>query len=52
MDILQVCAYGAPYPGNFIDSLLLLEEKLMEAGHTTIYAFAETAKGKPWCEEI
>lgn len=47
--ILQVCAFGAPNPGNFIASLLLLENKLKKEGFETIYAFADTAKDKEWC---
>ena len=52
MDILQVCAYAAPYPGNFIRSLLALEQKAAENGHRTLYAFPETARKIPWCEEL
>ena len=50
--ILQVCAFGAPNPGNFIASLLALEDKMKEKGFETIYAFADTAKGKDWCMEL
>lgn len=50
--ILQVCAFGAPNPGNFIASLLLLENKLKKEGFETIYAFADTAKDKEWCLEL
>lgn len=50
--VLQVCAFGAPRPGNFIESMLALQQKLRKEGYETIYAFAETAKGKNWCEEI
>lgn len=50
--ILQVCAFGAPNPGNFIASLLLLENKLKREGFETIYAFANTARDKEWCLEL
>ena len=50
--ILQVCAFGAPNPGNFIASLSALEDKLKEKGFETIYAFAETAKDKEWCMKL
>lgn len=52
MTVLQVCAYGADYPGNFIASLEALEAALKEKGIQTIYAFVEKARSKPWCEEI
>lgn len=52
MTVLQICAFGAPSPGNFISSLTSLEQTLSEEGIQTIYAFAETAKGRPWCEEL
>lgn len=52
MKILQVCAFGAPNPGNFIASLLALEIRLKAMGIETIYAFAETARNKEWCIEF
>ena len=52
MVVLQVCAYRADYPGNFIASLETLEKKLTEQGHQTIYAFDEKAFDKPWCQQI
>lgn len=52
MTVLQVCAYGADYPGNFIASLEALEVKLKEKGINTIYAFVEKAGTKQWCKDI
>ena len=52
MTVLQVCAYGADYSGNFIASLEALEDALKEKGIKTIYAFVEKASVKPWCKEI
>ena len=52
MTILQVCAYAAPYEGNFITSLKALAKKLKEKGHTMIYAFPETAQEKDWCKAL
>ena len=52
MTVLQVCAYGADYPGNFIASLEALEAALKDKGIHTIYAFVEKASEKPWCKEI
>lgn len=50
--ILQVCAYGAEYAGNFIASLEVLEEELLKKGYTTIYAFCNKARNKSWCKRI
>ena len=52
MTVLQVCAFGAPRPGNFIATLASLEWALKERGIRTVYALAETAKGKDWCNDI
>lgn len=52
MIILQICAFAAPMPGNFIPALLELENALKEHGTTTIYAFPERARDKQWCKEI
>lgn len=52
MTILQVCAYAAPYEGNFITSLKALAKKAAEKGHKTIYAFPETAREKDWCKAL
>lgn len=52
MNILQVCAYAAPYPGNFIKSLYTLDKKLSDKGHKTIYAFPYTAKKCTWCIDL
>lgn len=52
MKVLQVCAYAAPYEGNFIKSLKSVGAALKEAGHQMIYAFPETAKDIDWCREL
>ncbi len=52
MKILQVCAYAAPYEGNFINSLKALDKKLKDKGHETLYAFPVSAKEKDWCIEL
>lgn len=52
MQVLQVCAYGAEYPGNFIASLEALEKKLESFGIDTIYAFVERAGTMDWCKAI
>lgn len=52
MTVLQVCAFGAEHPGNFIASLEALERALASKGVKTIYAFVERAADKDWCKEI
>lgn len=52
MTVLQVCAFGAEHPGNFIASLEALERALASTGVKTIYAFVERAADKDWCKEI
>lgn len=52
MTVLQVCAFGAEHPGNFIASLEALEQVLASKGINTIYAFVERAADKDWCKEI
>lgn len=48
--ILHVCGYAAPYPGNFIASLIALAEANKEKGYDTIFGFPYTAKDKEWCQ--
>ena len=52
MTVLQVCAYGAAYAGNFIASLEALETELNRRNIRTIYAFVGRAGEQAWCKEI
>ncbi len=52
MNILQVCAYAAKYGGNFIASLMALEEDLKKKGHNVSYLFPESARKYKWCKDI
>lgn len=52
MNILVVADYTAPYKGNFIESILKLEEKVRENGGRIIYSFPENAKDIDWIKEI
>lgn len=52
MKVLQVCAYAAPYEGNFINSLKALQAELLKKSVETVYAFPETAKEIQWCKEL
>ena len=52
MTVLQVCAYGAAYAGNFIASLEALEQELEKRNIRTIYAFVGRAGEQEWCKRI
>ena len=52
MTVLQVCAYGAAYGGNFIASLEALEAELAKRNIRTIYAFVGRAGEQDWCRQI
>lgn len=52
MKILQVCAYAAQYGGNFIASLLALENSLVKKGHQISYLFPKSASQYEWCKKI
>lgn len=52
MTVLQVCAYGAAYAGNFIASLEALERELEKRNIHTIYAFVGRAGEQEWCKRI
>lgn len=48
MTILQVCAYAAPYEGNFIKSLQALRKELIKHNIRMVYAFPENARNIDW----
>lgn len=52
MTILQVCAYAAPYEGNFIKSLKTLGKEYEKRGDRMIYAFSESAREIQWCKQL
>lgn len=52
MIILQVCAYTATYGGNFIASLLSLDEELRKKDIETRYLFPESVRNTEWCLQI
>lgn len=52
MTVLEVCAYAAPYEGNFIESLKALASELKTRGHRSVFAFPESAKSITWVEEL
>lgn len=52
MKVLQVCAYAAPYGGNFIKSLLALAEEASADGCQTIFCFPEINRKLEWCKTL
>ena len=52
MKILQVCAFAAPYPGNFISSILELNKRVRKLNGEVIYAFPEEARNLSWCKDL
>ena len=52
MKILQICAYAAPYEGNFIKSLIALAMEAAKENLQTIYCFPETCKELDWCKTL
>lgn len=52
MNILQIAAYCADFPGNFIFSLLCIGEKIQNEGGKVVYAFPDEARSKSWCIEL
>lgn len=50
MKILQICAYAAPYGGNFIKSLIALSCEAAKENIQTIYCFPELSKELEWCK--
>lgn len=52
MTVLQVCAYAAPYEGNFIKSLKALGADLKKQNINMIYAFPESAKALDWVQTL
>ena len=52
MTVLQVCAYAAPYEGNFIKSLRALATTLAAQGHRTAFALPESAKTIDWVKVL
>lgn len=52
MKILQICAYAAPYGGNFIKSLVALASEAKKDNVETIFCFPECNQKIQWCREL
>lgn len=50
--IAQFMNYGAPYQGNFLRSMLLLEKELENSGDKMIYIFAFYDERMVWAEDL
>lgn len=50
MTILEICAYAAPYEGNFIQSLKALVQSMPDVRFA--FAFPESARDIPWVREL
>ncbi len=50
--IIQIADYGAPYPGNFIASLLALRESLNEKGLRQVLVLPKRVGNREWFKEI
>lgn len=46
--VLFLCLYPAVYGGNFIPSLMALEQKLSQKGMHCVYCFPREAEGRDW----
>lgn len=46
--LLFLCGYKSLYGGNFIPSLMALEDKLKTYGVNCMYAFPQEAQSRPW----
>lgn len=51
MNILFICGYSADYKGNFIESLMQLDESL-HGKQEAFYIFPQEAKNKYWISEL
>lgn len=52
MKILQICAYAAPYGGNFIKSLIALASEAKIDNVETIFCFPERNRKIQWCKDL
>jgi len=49
---IQFMNYGAPYPGNFMRSMLALERALESAGSNCVFVFPAAAERFDWVNEL
>jgi glycosyltransferase involved in cell wall biosynthesis len=51
-NVLQFMCYEAPYPGNFIKSLLRLDNTIKKGGIETVYLFHCNMADKDWVQDL
>jgi glycosyltransferase involved in cell wall biosynthesis len=51
-NILQFLKFSAPYPGNFMQSLIKLDEVAKKAGVNTVYLFCTDTSQVGWMQEF
>ena len=49
---IQFMNYSAPYPGNFMRSMLALERALERVGSTCVFVFPAAAERLDWVNEL
>ena len=52
MNIALLASYAAPYPGNFIPSILLLEKKVKQNGGEIVFVFPNEVKEREWIKRF
>ena len=50
--VLFCCNYQAPYGGNFVPSLMALEERLLDCGMQAVYVFPDGARERNWFAQL
>lgn len=50
--ILFLCGYQSIYGGNFIPSLMALEERVQQQGGRCVYVFPTGARGRTWFAQL
>jgi glycosyltransferase involved in cell wall biosynthesis len=52
LNTMQIMNYRAPYPGNFIRSILALDDTLKQNNSTSLLVFPGGAKGLYWIKQL
>lgn len=52
MNVLQIMGFGTARKGNFINSILALDDQLRKRGGRVIYLFPQRAAVREWAKEI
>ena len=52
MNIALLASYAAPYPGNFVSSVRLLNEKVKAKGGKIVFVFPQEVKERGWISQF